>query len=83
MFQTRAPAPSTAEGPQMLGERIAVIARPSEKLKCINKPPSSPYIIKMWLTAFYVLQNYIFGISRTLSFLVLESKQKKYYPVFK
>ena len=25
MFQTRAPAPSTAEGPQMLGERIAVI----------------------------------------------------------
>lgn len=47
MFQTRAPAPSTAEGPQMLGERIAVIARPSEKLKCINKPPSPPYIIKM------------------------------------
>lgn len=41
----------------MLGERIAVIARPSEKLKYINKPPSSPYIIKMWLTAFYVLQN--------------------------
>ena len=67
----------------MLGERIAVIARSSEKLKYINKPPSSPYIFKMWLTAFYVLQNYIFGISRTLSFLVLESKQKKYYPVFK
>ena len=67
----------------MLGERIAVIARSSENLKYINKPPSPPYIIKMWLTAFYVLQNYIFGISRTLSFLVLESKQKKYYPVFK
>ena len=67
----------------MLGERIAVIARSSENLKYINKPPSLPYIIKMWLTAFYVSQNYIFGISRMLSFLALESKQKKYYPVFK
>lgn len=31
----------------MLGERIAVIARSSENLKYINKPPSPPYIIKM------------------------------------